>query len=200
MGSGSSCLTDRPRDFGAPPKTSDAFFRCPSRMPEQLRLTVRPIGRKDPISLFRRLQRGRWPFFLDSSLPDPELARYSFLGSDPIGWFRSRGPNAAYATPWGESSTNRNPLEAFGEFVDALPWATAGTPAYPFLGGPVGYFAYDLGRQMERLPDEKLSDLRLPDMHFSIYPRVYVLDRVWGEMFVLAPGARIPSAPRRTPT
>src|SRR5712692_287887 len=60
-------------------------------MPEQLRLTVRPLGRKDPIALFRRLQRDRWPFFLDSSLPDPELARYSFLGSDPVGWFRSRG-------------------------------------------------------------------------------------------------------------
>src|SRR3989475_2260323 len=135
-------------------------------MPERLRLTVRPIGRRDPIALFRRLQPGRWPFFLDSSLPDPELARYSFLGSDPIGWFRSRGPNAAYATTWGESSTHRNPLEAFGEFLDTLPWATAGTPAYPFLGGPVGYFAYDLGRQIERLSDEKPSDLRLPDMHF----------------------------------
>ena len=54
-------------------------------MPEPLRLTVRPIGRRDPIALFRRLQRGQWPFFLDSSLADPELARYSFLGSDPIG-------------------------------------------------------------------------------------------------------------------
>src|SRR5437867_7867443 len=108
MGSGSSCLTDRPSDFGAPPKTSDAFSRCPSRMPEQLRLTVRPIGRKDPISLFRRLHRGRWPFFLDSSLPDPELARYSFLGSDPVGWFRSRGPRAAYASPWGESSDRKS--------------------------------------------------------------------------------------------
>src|SRR5213594_2812760 len=127
MGSGSSCLTDRPSDFGAPPKTSDAFSRCPSRMPEQLRLTVRPIGRKDPISLFRRLHRGRWPFFLDSSLPDPELARYSFLG--------------------------------------LLPWATAGTPTYPFLGGAVGYIGYDLVRMIERLPDEKAADLRIPDIH-----------------------------------
>src|SRR6059036_4025586 len=169
-------------------------------MPARMRLTVRPIGRRDPVALFRRLQRGHWPFFLDSSLADPELARYSFLGSDPIGWFRSRGPNAAYATPWGESSTNRNPIEAFGEFLDALPWATAGTPAYPFLGGPVGYFAYDLGRQMERLPDEKPPDLRLPDMHFAVYPRVYVLDRVWGETFVIAPRTRIAYEPRRSPT
>ncbi len=166
---------------------------------EHLRLTVRPIGRRDPIALFRRVQRGRWPFFLDSSLPDPELARYSFLGSDPVGWFRSRGPRAAYATPWGESSAYRDPLESFGEFLDALPWATAGTPAYPFLGGIVGYFAYDLGRQVERLPDEKPSDLRLPDMHFAVYPRVYVLDRVWGETFVIAPRTRIAYEPPAIP-
>ncbi|HYR82133.1 MAG TPA: chorismate-binding protein, partial [Thermoplasmata archaeon] len=168
-------------------------------MPEDLRLSVRPIGRRDPIALFRRLQRGRWPFFLDSSLPDAELARYSFLGSDPIGWFRSRGPKATYATPWGDSSTNRNPLEAFGQFLETLPWATAGTPAYPFLGGPVGYVAYDLGRQIERLPDEKPSDLWLPDMHFAVYPRVYVLDRVWGETFVIAPRTRIDFEPPPIP-
>ncbi|TLZ85448.1 MAG: hypothetical protein E6K02_08485, partial [Methanobacteriota archaeon] len=102
-------------------------------MPERLRLTVRPIGRKDPIALFRRVQRGRWPFFLDSSLSNPELARYSFLGSDPVGWFRSRGPRAAHATPWGERSTDRDPLGALERFIESLPRATAGTPSYPFL-------------------------------------------------------------------
>src|SRR5438552_16110971 len=109
MGSGSSCLTDRPSDFGAPPKTSDAFSRCPSRMPEQLRLTVRPIGRKDPISLFRRLHHGRWPFFLDSSLPDPARAPYSLLGSDPVGWLPGLRPRARDASPPRAAWTVRDP-------------------------------------------------------------------------------------------
>src|SRR2546426_2769282 len=168
-------------------------------MSEQLRLTVRPIGRKDPIALFRRVQHGRWPFFLDSSLPESELARYSFLGSDPIGWFRSRGPRAAYATPWGERSTNRNPLEALGRFIESLPRATAGTPSYPFLGGPVGYFAYDLGRLIEQVPDEKRADLQIPDIHLAVYPRVYVIDRIWGETFVVAPRTRIEYQPPPIP-
>jgi len=168
-------------------------------MPEQLRLTVRPIGRKDPISLFRRLHRGRWPFFLDSSLPDPELARYSFLGSDPVGWFRSRGARAAYASPWGESSTDRDPIAALGRFLGVLPWATAGTPTYPFLGGPVGYIGYDLGRMIERLPDEKAADIQIPDIHLAVYPRVYVVDRVWGETFVISPRERIEYEPPPIP-
>src|SRR2546426_718331 len=166
-------------------------------MPEQLRLTVRPIGRKDPIALFRRVQRGRWPFFLDSSLPEPELARYSFLGSDPVGWFRSRGPRTAYATPWGERSTSGNPLEALGRFIESLPRATAGTPSYPFLGGPVGYFAYDLGRLFEQVPDEKPADLQTPDIHLAVYPRVYIIDRIWGETFVVARHRRSEDPSRR---
>jgi len=168
-------------------------------MPERLRLTVRPIGRKDPIALFRRVQRGRWPFFLDSSLSNPELARYSFLGSDPVGWFRSRGPRAAYATPWGERSTSRNPLQALGQFIESLPKATAGTPSYPFLGGPVGYFAYDLGRLFEHVPDEKPADLQIPDIHLAVYPRVYIIDRIWGETFVVAPRTRIEYEPPPIP-
>src|SRR3989442_7071267 len=168
-------------------------------MPEQLRLTVRPIGRKDPIALFRRVQRGRWPFFLDSSLPEPELARYSFLGSDPVGWFRSRGTRAAYATPWGERSTSGNPLEALGRFIESLPRATAGTPSYPFLGGPVGYFAYDLGQLFEQVPDEKPADLQTPDIHLAVYPRVYIIDRIWGETFVVAPRTRIEYEPPPIP-
>ncbi len=168
-------------------------------MPGRMRLTVRPLGRKDPIALFRRVQRGRRPFFLDSSLPDPELARYSFLGSDPVGWFRSRGRRAAYATPWGEGSTAQDPLDAFGQFIESLPMATAGTPSYPFLGGPVGYFSYDLCRLIEHVPDEKPADMRIPDIHFAVYPRVYVVDRVWGETFVVAPRARIEYEPPAIP-
>jgi para-aminobenzoate synthetase component 1 len=86
-----------------------------------------------------------------------------------------------------------------GRFLDALPWATAGVPAYPFLGGPVGYCAYDLGRQIERLPDEKPSDLRIPDIHLAVYPRVYVVDRVWGETFVISQRAQIAYEPPPIP-
>ncbi len=171
----------------------------PHAMPSRLRLTVRPLGRPDPVDLFHRVQRGRWPFFLDSSLRDPELARYSFLGSDPVGWFRSRGREAAYASPWGEEAVTGDPLEALRRFLDSLPWATAGTPAYPFLGGAVGYVSYDLGRQIERLPDGKGPDLRIPDIHLAVYPRVYVVDHVWGETFMIAPRARIPYRPPPIP-
>ncbi len=160
-------------------------------MPTRLRLTVRPLGRRNPTELFRKVQRGRASFFLDSSRRDPELARYSFLGSDPIGWFRSRGRRGAYATPWGEESVIGHPLDVLRRFMDAIPLATAGSPAYPFVGGVVGYFSYDLGRMLEKVGDSKPRDLGVPDIHLAIYPRIYVIDHLWGETFVIAPRPRI---------
>jgi len=160
-------------------------------MPRSLRISIRPLGRVDPIQAFRRTLGRRAPFFLDSSLRDLELARYSYLGADPIGWFRARGPRAAYATPWGEASHRGDPIETLEEFLDLLPTAQIGRPPYPFAGGLVGYFAYDLGRFIEPFESNKGPDLAVPDIHLALYPRVTIVDHVWGEAFKLAPRERI---------
>jgi len=141
----------------------------------------------DPYDAFRKRQRGRMAFFLDSSLRDPELARYSFLGADPIGWFRSRGRLAAFACPWGEGTHQGDPLHALGTFLGLLPTATIGRPPYPFIGGLVGYFAYDLGRMIEALPEGKDPDLSVPDIHLGLYDHVVVFDHIWGEAFQISP-------------
>lgn len=42
--------------------------------------------------------------------------------------------------------------------------------AYPhFIGGGVGYLAYELGRQLEVLPSSAVNDLGLPTAYFNIY-------------------------------
>jgi para-aminobenzoate synthetase component 1 len=125
-------------------------------------------------------------FFLDSSLREGELARYSFLGSDPIGWFRSRGNRSAFACPWGEEATRGPPIDVLRTFLSLLPSAAVGRPPYPFLGGLVGFFAYDLGRSLEAFPDTKGEDLGVPDIHLALYSRVIVVDHVWGEAFSIA--------------
>jgi para-aminobenzoate synthetase component 1 len=152
-------------------------------MAASIRLTARPLGAAEPLARFRRALAGREPFFLDSSLRDPELARYSYLGSDPIGWFRSRGDRAAFATPWGDGTMRAHPLRALAAFLDLLPTARIGRPPYPFPGGLVGYVSYDLGRSLEAFPSAKATDLGGPDIHFSVYPTVTVIDHVWGEAY-----------------
>lgn len=168
-------------------------------MTERFRLTVRPLGHAEPSALFEDVVEERMPFALDSSLRDPELARYSFLGANPVGWLRSRDRRTAYATPWAEGTSTGDPLAVLGEFLDALPTASLGRPPYPFVGGVVGYLSYDLGRTLERVPDAKPEDLGVPDIHLAVYPRVTIVDHVWGEAFSVRPRDRIEYDPPPIP-
>ena len=57
-----------------------------------------------------------------------------------------------------------------------MPHAVARTPDIPFAGGALGYFAYDLGRSLERLPTVAAADATLPDMLVGIYDWAIVVD------------------------
>jgi para-aminobenzoate synthetase component 1 len=63
----------------------------------------------------------------------------------------------------------------------------------------VGYFSYDLGRSVEEIRDRKAPDLRVPDIHLALYPRVHVIDHVWGETFVITPRPHIAFEPSPIP-
>ncbi|HOJ38868.1 MAG TPA: aminodeoxychorismate synthase component I [bacterium] len=42
--------------------------------------------------------------------------------------------------------------------------------------GCLGYLAYDLGRQIERLPEKAVDDLNIPDLWLGFYDRILVFD------------------------
>ena len=46
----------------------------------------------------------------------------------------------------------------------------------PFKGGAVGYFAYDLGREFEVLPEVCEQDINLPNMAIGIYTKAIIFD------------------------
>ncbi|PKG86064.1 aminodeoxychorismate synthase, component I [Colwellia sp. 75C3] len=47
----------------------------------------------------------------------------------------------------------------------------------PFLGGALGYFAYDLGRRFEQLPSVAKQDINLPEMAVGLYDRAVIFDK-----------------------
>ncbi len=45
----------------------------------------------------------------------------------------------------------------------------------PFLGGGIGYFSYDFGRRIEKIPARAVDELALPDCQFCFYNVVLIL-------------------------
>jgi para-aminobenzoate synthetase component 1 len=55
----------------------------------------------------------------------------------------------------------------------------------PFLGGALGYFAYDLGRRFEKLPEQAEQDINLPEMAVGIYAQAIIFDHKRKQYFLI---------------
>jgi para-aminobenzoate synthetase component I len=54
----------------------------------------------------------------------------------------------------------------------------------PFLGGGVGYFSYDFGRQIERIPTRAVDELGMSDCQFAFYNAVLIRSRDDGRVYL----------------
>lgn len=59
----------------------------------------------------------------------------------------------------------------------------------PLLAGAIGYFGYDLGRFVERVPEETVDDVPVADCHLGFYGAVAAIDHITGRAWVTAIGA-----------
>jgi anthranilate synthase component 1 len=75
------------------------------------------------------------------------------------------------------------------------PVAIPGLP--PFVAGGVGYFAYDMVRQFERLPETAIVDVNLPDCIFTFYDRLLAFDHLKHQLHIIAAADVRSESPRK---
>src|SRR5262245_10101288 len=121
-----------------------------------------------PVSVFRKLGTGEYAFLLESVEQGERVGRYSFIGCNPDVVIRSRGQEIDLCYHGVDEQIlkePRNPLRFLREFMQRYkPVTNPELP--PFIGGAVGYMAYDLVRAFEKLPDRNPDQLKLPDTYF----------------------------------
>ena len=116
-------------------------------------------------------------FFLDSGMDPPKLGRYSFMGSDPFLVMRSRGDVITIIRDGVEEVRRGNPFDVLGELLETYALDSRQAPV-PFVGGVVGYFSYDLGHFIERLPAKAVDDLQLPECYLAFYDAIAAFDHL----------------------
>ncbi|MBL8878626.1 MAG: anthranilate synthase component I [Phycisphaerales bacterium] len=134
-----------------------------------------------PVSAFARLAADAPRAFLFESVVGGEhVARYSFLGLDPTWTFEfanGRGVLTNHAQSAMREFDGGDPLAALDGELRGM--RCAGLPGLPhFLGGAVGYAAYDTVRYYERLPNAPRDDRGLPDLAFDFYETIALFDHV----------------------
>jgi len=129
----------------------------------------------------------RRPALLDSGGPLGPLARWSLLSFDPVETVQARAQSDGTA-PDGTAMA-----EVWNALRRRWPGAEAEAPDEHlpgFRGGAIGWFGYDLGRELERLPAVAAPDAALPDLHFGIYPFALAHERATGRRLVVGRGSR----------
>ncbi|MGB9803996.1 anthranilate synthase component I [Desulfofundulus sp.] len=156
-----------------------------------------------PISLFSRLAVRGPSFLLESVEGNEKLARYSFIGFDPLALYCQKG-GFGKIIPGGEDPTDL--FEVIKAISNIASGGTSDGPEHgyylkgnPFIllnqlmsylkgpqlselprfyGGAVGYFGYDLVRWLEKLPRIAADDLGIPDMILLFTGTLVILDHL----------------------
>lgn len=126
-------------------------------------------------------------FWLDSG--DVQIGEdgWSYMGIRPSRTIECRDRLAVLTTPDGEEILGeRSPLSALDDELSTLrtspkPSSTRASGAPPFCGGWLTVLGYDLGREIERLPDLAEHDLPFPDLYLARYPVVFAFDHRLGD-------------------
>jgi para-aminobenzoate synthetase component I len=133
---------------------------------------------EDSGPLFETVRGEPWPVFLDSGWPLSQYGRFDIIAADPFVTLSCRGQET---TVWRRQNTFtslENPLALLQSELhryrqqETVPF----TPELPLTGGAIGYFGYDLGRRLEKLPTIALDAEHLPEMAIGFYDWVVIVD------------------------
>jgi anthranilate synthase component 1 len=131
-----------------------------------------------PAAAFLRVAHGRRRVFLLESVEGGErLARYSFIGWDPFIVLRGKGNSVSIERQGEVAREQARGYDKLREISESFrPVSIPDLP--PFLGGGVGYFAYDLVRQFEKLPTLAEDDLGLDDYQVMYFSTILAFDHL----------------------
>jgi para-aminobenzoate synthetase component I len=126
-------------------------------------------------------------FWLDSGMDPQKLGRWSFMGSDPFLEMKSRGDTITLTRNGVEEEIKGNPFDILGELLKQYPLESNVT-GIPFTGGAVGYFSYDLGHFIEKLPGNAVDDLNLPECYLCFYDATIAFDHKENKTYLVSTG------------
>ena len=127
--------------------------------------------------LFARIRHKHWAILLDSGQPHSQYGRYDILVADPFITFSTvEDATGVYTKIQQDQETTISRENPFTILNTALAPYKAAQQSPPFCGGAIGYFGYDLARQVEELPDIAKKDLGVPAMMVGLYDWAVVID------------------------
>ena len=138
-----------------------------------------------PVSAFLRLAEDEPEcFLLESVEGGAKVGRYTFIGVRPYCKIVARGRSIVVTEKGKRRSIDGDAFLLLKEMLGGhKPACIPGLP--PFTAGAVGFFAYDIVRQIERLPELAKDDLGVPDACFMFFDEILAFDHARKEILLI---------------
>jgi anthranilate synthase component I len=133
---------------------------------------------------------------LESVERGEQIGRYTFVGARPYMQIRANGRQITIQRGKRKESFEGDVFETLKQQLRKhRPANVAGLP--PFTGGAVGYFAYDVVRNLENIGDHAKDDLSIPDCVLMFFDRLLAFDHLRHQIHIIAMADVSSESPRR---
>lgn len=141
-------------------------------------ITIKPVKYRPDLAaeLYSGIEALPWAMLLRSASPTHTDSRYDILVAEPVVTLTTFGQETEIGEPGGTRFSSDDPFELLSQLQAQYLPAIEHQPARPFSGGALGYFGYDLGRRVERLPELAEQDIKMPDMAVGLYAWALIVD------------------------
>ena len=143
---------------------------------QQIRTKLLEYRSQFASDLFSRIQHRPWAMLLRSASSHHKDSRFDVLVAKPLVTLTTFAGQTTVTTPNGQVVSEDDPFALLEHYQQTYLPAQQSDLDVPFVGGALGYFAYDLGRCVERLPELAEQDIPMPDMAIGLYEWALVVD------------------------
>lgn len=126
--------------------------------------------------LFTVIAHQPWAMLLDSGFAEHSDNRFDIMVADPVATLTTCGGLTCVVRDGLVTESEQDPLVLLHQTLQESNLQAAESSDYPFQGGALGLFGYDLGRRFEKLPQRAKPDLTTPDMAVGIYDWALIAD------------------------
>jgi anthranilate synthase component 1 len=144
-------------------------------------------GTETPLGIYQKISESRPGSFLLESAEQGVWGRYSFIGGSSRGTLSERGGNAIWLSKSAalpeQAELNSEPIAALEQLQ--LAWRSA-PMQIPLSSGLVGFIGWSAVSAIERLPAAGPADYPLPQLHFTQFAELVVMDHKSAELLLIA--------------
>ena len=150
-----------------------------------------------PVSAFLAIaEKEPHAFLLESIERGEQIGRYTFLGARPYMRVKARQGTVEIERGRRREVVRDSVFQVVKRLLrEHRPATVPGLP--PFTAGAVGYFAYDVVRQLESIGEHAKDDLTLPDAELMFFDRLLAFDHLRHQIHIVAAADVSRESPRK---